>query len=320
LSARFKLLVFSAVAQDDEEHRFATPFGTQVHIRRAGEALHPSREPLEVLEEQQRLLGLLFYSAQYLQAPMPIQGNLVSPAWFRRYGSFDLHGIDRVIQSWDTASKASQLNDYSVCVTCAIKGERIYLLDVFRERLDLPALRRRVIEHAVHHHAEVVLIEEAGSGIGLLQELRAAHFYKGMPVVPKGDKVSRFNGVTPMIEQGRVYLPETASWEEGLIRELCGFPKTRHDDQVDALSQALHWIREHGCPGGIFEHYRREDEARRAYEENHDVQLQAPVGVSHADLIDGHEVPVDPDGMIWVRGKDAAPLIRGGFRRVGEDD
>jgi len=316
MSGGFNLLVFSAIAQEDEEHHFATPFGLRTHRRKAGEALHPEREPLEVLGQQRVLLGPIFYSAQYLQAPVPVEGNLVNPAWFKRFGMIDLARVERFIQSWDTASKPNQLNDYSVCVTCAVSGDRIFIVDVFRERLELPALMRKVVEHANHYKAEVVLIEDKGSGIGLLQELKGARFYKGTPIVPIADKVSRFNGVTPMIEQGRVYLPERAPWEEAYLRELCAFPKGRFDDQVDATSQLLGWIREHGSPGGIFEYYRQEHEANRAFQEDYDVQLRAPVGVSHATTIDGQTVPVGPDGTLWVRGKDAGPLIRSGFIRI----
>lgn len=316
MSGAFKLLVFSAIAQEDEEHHFMTPWVKRTVHRRMGEALHPEREPPEVLLQQRVLLGPIFYSAQYLQAPVPVEGNLVNPGWFKRFGMIDLVRVERVFQSWDTASKPNQLNDYSACVTCAVSGDRIFILDVYRERLELPALTRKVVELANHYKAEVVLVEDKGSGIGLLQELKSARFYKGTPIVPIADKVSRFNGVTPMIEQGRVYLPESAPWEEAYLRELCAFPKGRFDDQVDATSQLLGWIREHSSPGAIFEYYRQEAEAKRAFEEDQDVQLQAPVGVSHATMIDGQKVSVGPDGTLWVRGKDAGPLIRSGFTRL----
>ena len=43
------------------------------------------------------------------------------------------------------------------------------------------------------------------------------------------------------IEAGRVHLPTDAPWLADLLSEVCGFPNTAHDDQVDALSQALYW-------------------------------------------------------------------------------
>ena len=49
----------------------------------------------------------------------------------------------------------------------------------------------------------------------------------------------RMNNQTGRIEAGSVYLPRCASWLEDFRRELCAFPGGRHNDQVDAFSQAL---------------------------------------------------------------------------------
>jgi predicted phage terminase large subunit-like protein len=167
---------------------------------------HPEREPLEVLEEQQRLLGRRFFSAQYLQAPVPLEGGIVKRVWLRTYQPFEVMAPERVVASWDTASKMGELNDYTVGTIWAIKKRRVYLLDVVRERLELPALKRRVIEEADRWQAERVLIEDKGSGTGLLQELRVSGFHKARPYMPKGDKGLRLASVTPIIEEGRVYL------------------------------------------------------------------------------------------------------------------
>jgi predicted phage terminase large subunit-like protein len=134
----------------------------------------------------------------------------VKHAWFRYYSPLEIAQPDRVIQSWDTAMKAGQLNDYNVCTTWALKGERIYLIDVLRERLEFPALKRRVINEADRHGAEMVLIEDKGSGTSLLQELSASGFWKGRPVNPIPDKAVRFAGISAMIEAGWVYLPHSA--------------------------------------------------------------------------------------------------------------
>ena len=113
----FELLSFPAVAQVDEVHTIRTPFGTLTHRRPAGEALHPEREPLDVLAQQQILLGTEFYAAQYLQCPTPPGGGLIKQAWFNRYDLSRKPVFVRIIQSWDCAAKASQLSDHSVCTT-----------------------------------------------------------------------------------------------------------------------------------------------------------------------------------------------------------
>ncbi len=57
-----------------------------------------------------------------------------------------------------------------------------------------------------------------------------------------GDERSRLAGVSAMIEAGRVLLPFEASWLGEFKHELLAFPSSRHDDQVDALSQMLIWV------------------------------------------------------------------------------
>ena len=48
--------------------------------------------------------------------------------------------------SWDAALSAKELASFSVCVVLQVRGETAYVLDVLRERLEYPDLRRKVIE------------------------------------------------------------------------------------------------------------------------------------------------------------------------------
>jgi len=313
----FRVLSFAAIAQTDEVHIYRKPFGMARVVRCEGEALHPAREPLEVLEEQKRLLGSRFFAAQYLQAPVPLEGGLVKRAWLRSYQPYEVIKVDRVVQSWDTASKMGELNDYSVCTTWGIIRKRAYLLDVVRDRLEMPTLKRRVVDEADRWKAERVLIEDKGSGTGLIQELSAAGFGKTKAIVPKGDKRFRLGSVTPMIEEGRVYLPHGASWLEDYVYELCGFPGLKHDDQVDSTSQFLDWWREEGDPGGLYHFYEQEAERLRAFAEDRTVHLRAPHGSSHFVSITGEWISVGPDGTIWLTELDARAAGGAGYKDIG---
>ena len=309
----FKVLAFPAIAQVDEIHTYKTAFGVARVVRRAGEALHPAREPLEVLEELRRLLGSRFFSAQYLQAPVPLEGGLVKRAWLRTYQPFEVMAPERIIASWDTAAKMGELNDYSVGTIWAIKNKRVYLLDVVRERMELPELKRRVVDEADRWKAEIVLIEDKGSGTGLLQELRASGFWKGRAYMPKGDKGLRLASVTPIIEEGRVLLPASAPWHDAYVHELCGFPGLKHDDQVDSTSQFLAWFREEGDMGGLARYYEEEAEKKRAFEEDRTVHMRAPVGVSHHFPMSGECLSIGPDRTIWLTEFDARSARTAGF-------
>jgi predicted phage terminase large subunit-like protein len=214
----------------------------EFHHRAIGDLLHPEREPQATLNEIKATIGSQQFSAQYQQTPVPASGNLVKWAWFKAYRDLPPRGAnDRVVQSWDTASKPDELNDYSVCTTWLVKDKDYYLIDVFRQRLEYPDLKRKVVELWTRHYARTVLIEDKGAGTHLLQELRRISGFYPIGIVPKGDKVTRMAAHAAKIEAGHVHLPERAPWLGDFRTELLAFPAGRYDDQVDSLSQFLTW-------------------------------------------------------------------------------
>ena len=83
-----------------------------------------------------------------------------------------------------------------------------------------------------------VLVEDAGTGTSLVQELRGK--VSGIIAVKaEGDKASRMAVASAKFEAGEVLLPERAPWLADLEAELFVFPGSRHDDQCDSISQAL---------------------------------------------------------------------------------
>jgi predicted phage terminase large subunit-like protein len=116
------------------------------------------------------------------------------------------------------------------------------LLDVWRGRVDYPTLKAKVRELAERWNANQVLIEESGTAIGLLDELRRQ--VRGLtPVAPDKDKVTRMSIASASFEAGQVYFPQRASWLPDLETELFSFPGSRHDDQVDSISQAINYTK-----------------------------------------------------------------------------
>lgn len=215
----------------------------QVYHRRAGEVLHPDREPLHVLEALRRSLGTATFAAQYQQCPVPADGEIVKWGWFRRYTEPPPRQQLAICQSWDTASRPDEHCDYSVCTTWGIRGDDLFLLDVDRARFDFPSLKRRVEALARHWQPRTLLIEDKSSGTALIQQLRAEANGIAYPTafVPRDDKLTRFHAQSAWIEAGHVWLPEQAPWLEELRVELASFPQGRNDDQVDSLSQFLAW-------------------------------------------------------------------------------
>lgn len=126
--------------------------------------MHPGREPLTILDDIRRTIGEYNFAGQYQQSPAPRGGALVKAEWFRRYHAKDLpERFERIVQSWDTANKATELSDYSVCTTWGITGKNLFLFGLLRRRLEYPALKRAVLEQQGLCNANVVLIEDKAS-------------------------------------------------------------------------------------------------------------------------------------------------------------
>jgi len=183
------------------------------------------------------------FVAHYQQDPQPPSGIIVKPEWLKYYEPGDLpKQFHQIFQSWDTANKDTELADFSVCTTWGLKDRRLFLLDVFRRKLEFPDLKRFVRELAALHRAQIVLIEDKASGSSLIQELRAEHFslVQAAPALD-GDKVMRLRAQTAKIEGGFVLFPRQAHWLDTYLRELISFPNSKYDDQVDSTVFALAW-------------------------------------------------------------------------------
>jgi predicted phage terminase large subunit-like protein len=233
-------LNLQAIAEEDET--FDLGRRGVVH-RSEGDLLHAKRLPRDLLDEYKAKLGSYVYAAQYQQRPAPLEGGIVKWDWFKTYETAPVQGEqDEIVQCWDTASCAGELNDYSVCTTWLVRRPQAFLLDLWRGRLEYPDLQRKIRSMSVQMNANRVLVEQAGSGLSLIQDLKRSSDLNVIGIVPKHDKATRLLSVSAMIEAGRVLVPKEAPWLAEFRRELTMFPNARHDDQVDSLSQFLKWL------------------------------------------------------------------------------
>jgi predicted phage terminase large subunit-like protein len=317
----WEVLSFPGIAEADEVHRIETIWGAQCFRRRQGEALHPDREPLETLDRIRRTIGEYNFAGQYQQSPAPLGGGLVKAESFKRYGEKDRpERFDRIVQSWDTANKATELSDFSVCTTWGVRGKDLFLLGLFRRRLEYPALKRAVREQQSLFGANEVLIEDKASGTQLIQELITDGCYGVTPYQPTCDKIMRVHAQTAMIENF-VYIPEAAPWLAEYLHELMVFPNGKHDDQVDSTAQFLDWFKKPYPGQALLEFYgMRRAESRQNPEnpERHRVRLQAPSGMGSVQTFSGRHINVSPDGTIEMSADDAQYLIREGWTKLAE--
>ena len=214
-------------------------------FRKAGEALWPERFPLETLKAIRSAIGGAAWDSLYRQQPSVSEGAVFRREWWRFYREQPAcrRVVRRVVQSWDTAFKSGAENDYSVCTTWGVTANAYYLLWLWRDRAEFPELTRRMTWLADQWKPTEILVEDRASGQSLIQELRHSTRLAITPIKVDKDKLSRAQSVTPLIEAGKVFLPESAPWLNDFIDELAAFPRGSHDDCVDSVTQALNYLR-----------------------------------------------------------------------------
>jgi predicted phage terminase large subunit-like protein len=238
---KWDVVSFPIVAEADAKFDIETPFGHRIIHRKEGEILQPALMSESALESLRQGLTEYNYSAQYQQRPVALGGNIIKEEWLKYYRPGREPTFRAYFQSWDTAFKAEDLCAYSVCTTWGVVDRNnIYLLDVFRRKLNYSDLKRAVIEQHSHFPKSTVIIEDKASGMPLIQELKGQSIRIRPYLPPAGmDKEMRLFTQSINFENGRVYLPENATWLSTYVSELTGFPNTKYYDQVDSTTQFL---------------------------------------------------------------------------------
>jgi predicted phage terminase large subunit-like protein len=223
-----------------------------------GEVLAPRFTP-EFLAGERQTLGSSGFAGQMQQRPVNAEGNRFKREWWRFYtrrgaqtaspnrpkGCFmgaprhlPRH-FDEVLGSWDCTFKDSDGSDWVVGIVLGRVGADKYLLARKREHLGFTATKKAIKQQRTDYpECWEIIIEDKANGTAVIEELQRE--ISGIIAVnPLGGKEARAAAIEPQVEAGNVFLDEDAEWLGEWVDEFAAFPRGKHDDQVDALSQAL---------------------------------------------------------------------------------
>lgn len=218
--------------------------------RDAGEFMLSARGRTTAQWERRKVeAGPRTWASLYQGHPSPAEGDIFKREWWRRWTvqpwtdvadqRWLPHGT--LIQSWDLAFKGSERSDFVVGQVWWSDGASSWLLDQVRGRwtfsetcAQIEALSKRWPQAVAKY------VEDKANGPAVMDAL--SRTVPGLvPVTPEGGKEARAAAVEPLVAAGNVLLPPDswATWVTELIEEAASFPNAVHDDQVDAMTQAL---------------------------------------------------------------------------------
>jgi predicted phage terminase large subunit-like protein len=211
--------------------------------REAGDPLWPDKYSMARMKAIRGTIGLRAWNALFQQRPTSESGGILRRAAWNYYDSMPAK-FDSIIQSWDMTFKGKETSDYVAGQVWGTVGANCYLLDYFMEQLTFskslqavrnmtqkwPGARAKLVEDKANGTAVVDVLKDEISGLILVE--------------PKGGKVARVHAMSPLHEAGNLWIPkpEKAPWVLEFVESCANFPNAAHDDDVDAMSQAILYL------------------------------------------------------------------------------
>jgi predicted phage terminase large subunit-like protein len=237
---------------------------------KVGELLNPVRFGEEENERAKTELGPIDYSAQHGQDPLPESGGMFERGWFEIIepnqipGELGISSMDwadqhlqitapggklKVCRGWDAAGTEGD-GDWTVGALVGIsKSNIVYILDIMREQV---AENEAMMMQAAKLDGSKVRIreeQEGGSGgkkiILLHKKMFVGYNYAGERAT--GEKHTRWKTLASYARpaKGETYgnvKIVRAHWNKTLLDEFVAGRRSKHDDQLDAVSLAFNEI------------------------------------------------------------------------------
>lgn len=205
-----------------------------------GQLIWPAYKPAHAVEAVKAALGI-YAPAQLQQRPVNPGGEVFKAEWIQHWTS--LPQIGQRVLSVDCTFKDTTGSDYVSIQVWGVSGPCYYLLDQVLERMSFTDTCK-AIEGVLARHPYIgaKLVEDKANGPAVIDVLTKK--ISGLIAVkPLGGKVPRANAISYVWRARNVFIPPmTVPWVPGFVRELLGFPRAKHDDQVDSMGQALLYL------------------------------------------------------------------------------
>ena len=252
------------IAESDQ--KIVMPISKTVINLKRGDLLDKNRFNMDIVNDLKRNMGSYNFSGQYQQSPVPASGGTIKREWVKFYNPRIKKDFEFHIHSWDFAFKANDDNDFVAGQDWGKDNANIYLCDFIKERLTFnQSLQEMAKFTKKNSNYSEILIEDKANGSAIHDTIKE-HIMGVIPIEPEGSKEARVHAVSPLWEAGNVYLPCDSDQQtidrynqsptkenytrlsispevEDFIKSMITFPKGKHDDDVDAMSQALFRIK-----------------------------------------------------------------------------
>ncbi|MCP9917330.1 phage terminase large subunit [Cyanobium sp. ATX 6F1] len=230
-----------AIAEQQNE---PTAWSQEPDFREPGEPLCPERFDSDALAKIRAGMSARWWEALYQQRPSIAAGSVFVREWFKFYEPPEVpRNFVRLVASIDCTFKGTDGSDFVSLQVWGQHSTGIWLLDNDTRRLGFTGTLSAITASHQRWHWGELLIEDAANGPAVIDTLiRQAQGFSVRAVRPLGGKVARANAAAVQLEQGQVWFPRSAPWLQGFVDELLSFPSGAHDDQVDAMTQALNYI------------------------------------------------------------------------------
>lgn len=234
---------WSEVLEDDNRRWISKTYDAIVDEEKQL-TLYPEKWSWKALMAKRKEISLLagekWFDKEYRNRSINLIGEIIKPEWKRTYRELPKQ-LD-VYTGWDlSVGKKEGEGDYTAKVTFGVdKRQDIYILSVFRERIDFSQRLRKIVDAGQSEKPIRIKVEENVFQADTVQTLKRNSMLPIEGVKTTINKVKKFNEeLVPLFENGKVYLKESDVMQELFWKELCSLPRGAHDDMADAFCIGL---------------------------------------------------------------------------------